>query len=177
VALQVEDFVPSVNGEDGIVRVRKSKADQAGDGDLRYVTPLARRVLERWLTSVGLTAGPLFARLNRNQAPLPKALHPNQVALAFKAAARRAGLSEAAVARIAAHSTRIGATHELNDAGATLPQLMRAGGWRSPQMPATYLREADVKTGAMAVWARAKQPAADSQAQNSPVPITVKQEA
>jgi hypothetical protein len=59
----------------------------------------------------------LFARLNRNGDPLPKALHTNQVALIFKDAARRAGLPESEVARIAGHSTRIGATHELSRYG------------------------------------------------------------
>jgi len=92
--------------------------------------------------------------LNRNRLATDKPLHANQVAVVFKDAARRAGLNERQVERIAGHSTRIGATHELGRAGASLTQLMRAGGWLSPQMPATYLRESEVKLGAMAQWAR-----------------------
>jgi hypothetical protein len=46
----------------------------------------------------------------------------------FKDAARRAGLKTRQVARIAGHSARIGATHELPRAGASLAQLMRC--WR-----------------------------------------------
>jgi integrase len=156
VALQVEDFQPTADGDDGLVRVRKTKGDQAGPADERYVTPAARRHLEVWLAGTRLTTGPIFARLNRNGTLLAKALHPNQVALIMKDIARRAGLSDHEVARIAAHSTRIGATYELGRHGASLAQLMRAGGWASPQMPATYLRESDVKVGAMAQWARGR---------------------
>lgn len=150
------DFQPVPDGDDALVRVRKSKGDQAGMGDKRYVTPAARRHLEAWLKAAQLTTGPIFARLNRRAAPLAKALHANQVALIVKDVARRAGLTDGEVARIAAHSARIGATHELGRHGASLAQLMRAGGWTSPQMPATYLRESEVKAGAMAQWARAR---------------------
>lgn len=95
-------------------------------------------------------------RLNRNGEAIPKALHTNQVALIFKDMARRAGLPDTEIARIAGHSTRIGATHELGNSGYSLPQLMRAGGWISPQMPSTYLRESEVKSGAMASWSKAR---------------------
>jgi integrase len=154
VALRVEDFERTADAEDGTLRITKSKSDQAGEGDLRYVTPAARRQLERWLASAQLTRGPLFPRLNRYQAALERPLHANQVAVIFKDAARRAGLEARQLARIAGHSTRIGATHELARAGASLAQLMRAGGWQSPQMPAIYLRESEVTQGAMAQWAR-----------------------
>jgi integrase len=156
VALEVADFQPTPDADDGLLRVGKSKADQAGAGDVRYVTPAARAHLERWLAAAQLSAGPIFVRFDRTGAPLPKALHPNEVARTFKDVARRAGLNESEVARIAGHSTRIGATHELGRHGTSLPQLMRAGGWASPQMPAVYLREAEVQGGAMAQWARTR---------------------
>jgi integrase len=154
VALQVHDFLPTAAGNDGVMRIRRSKVDQAGEGDLRYVTPVARQLVERWLRHSQLATGPLFPRLNRKQLTTHKPLHANQVAVVFKDAARRAGLDEREVQRIAGHSTRIGATHDLGRAGVSLAQLMRAGGWLSPQMPATYLRESEVKQGAMAQWAR-----------------------
>jgi site-specific recombinase XerD len=155
-ALQVEDFRPSRGGDDGVVRVRRSKGDQAGDGDERYVTGVARRHLQTWLETAQLATGPIFVRLNRNGEPTPKALHTNQVALVFKDVARRAGLTDAEIARVAGHSTRIGATHALGESGASLPQLMRAGGWVSPQMPSLYLRESEVRTGAMATWSQGR---------------------
>jgi hypothetical protein len=35
-----------------------------------------------------------------------------------------------------------------------LPEIMVAGGWRSPQMPAHYARKLDAKHGAMRRWIR-----------------------
>jgi len=56
------------------------------------------------------------------------------------------------VARISAHSTRIGAAQDLTAAGAALPEIMVAGGWKSPQVPAHYARKLDARQGAMQRW-------------------------
>jgi integrase len=163
VALQVEDFAPNEDGDDGLMWLRRSKSDQDGAGEHRYVTPAAREHLERWLRAANLRGGAVFRRLNRNGEPLEAALHPNQVARCFKQIAQRAGLDPSRIERIAGHSTRIGATHELGKVGASLPELMLAGGWKSPQMPALYLRELAVTSGAMAKWAqRVSAPNAES---------------
>src|SRR5581483_2642502 len=45
VALEVADFKPTPDAQDGTVRIRSSKADQAGHGAERYVSPEARRHL------------------------------------------------------------------------------------------------------------------------------------
>src|SRR5581483_2094827 len=107
VALEVADFKPTPDAQDGTVRIRSSKPDQAGHGAERYVSPEARRHLEAWLDATGIHEGPIFVRLNRNGRPLSKALHPNQVALIIKDVARRAGFRKREVQTIAAHSTRI----------------------------------------------------------------------
>jgi hypothetical protein len=59
------------------------------------------------------------------------------------------------ISRISAHSTRIGAAQDLTAAGAALPEIMIAGGWRSPQMPAHYSRKLDARKGAMRRWLEA----------------------
>lgn len=156
VALEVTDFKPTPDAQDGTIRVRSSKADQAGHGAERYVSPEARRHLEAWLDAAGLHDGPVFVRLNRNAQPLPKALHPNQVALIVKDLARRAGFGKREINTIAAHSTRIGATHALAEAGTDVLQVQQDGGWKSPQMPATYLRGQRARSGGMAQWFRAR---------------------
>lgn len=168
VALQVEDFEPNENGEDGLMWLRRSKGDQDGLGEHRYVMPAARDHLERWLRAANLRAGAIFRRLNRNGEPLEAALHPNQVARCFKQIAGCAGLDPARIERIAGHSTRIGATHELGRDGASLPELMLAGGWKSPQMPALYLRELAVSAGAMAKWAKRGAPGETTDADSPP---------
>jgi hypothetical protein len=59
VSLQVEDFERSAAGEDGLMRVRKSNRTKLA-GDLRYVMPLPRHHLERWLAMTLRSSGPLF---------------------------------------------------------------------------------------------------------------------
>ena len=158
VALEVTDFKPTPDAQDGTIRLRSSKADQAGHGAERYVSPEARRHLEAWLDASGIHEGAIFVRLNRNGQPLPKALHPNQVALIVKDLARRAGFGKREIKTIAAHSTRIGATHALAEAGTDVLQVQQDGGWKSPQMPATYLRGQRARSGGMAQWFRARSP-------------------
>ena len=48
------------------------------------------------------------------------------------------------------HSFRIGSAQSLARRGATLPQLQTAGRWKSPSMPASYCRNEEAGTGAMA---------------------------
>jgi hypothetical protein len=74
----------------------------------------------------------------------------------FKDLAPRAGYAEHEVAGIAGHSTRIGATHALGQAGFSNVLIQHDGGWNSPQMVGTYTRERQVKVGAMAQWFRAR---------------------
>jgi hypothetical protein len=94
----------------------------------------------------------VFVRLNRNGAPLKKALHPNQVALILKDVARRGGFKEPEIKMVAAYSTRIGATHTLAEAGTDVLQIQQDGGWKSPQMPASYLRGQKARSGGTVLW-------------------------
>ena len=164
VALEVADFQPTPDADDGLVRVKRSKTDQAGHGAERYVSPEARHHLETWLTAARITEGPIFARLNRNGAPLPKPLHPNRVALEYKAVARRAGYAPHEVAAIAGHSTRIGAAQALSQAGFATGLIAKDGGWGSEKMVITYNRTQAVRDGAMAQWFRARSASAPARA-------------
>jgi integrase/recombinase XerD len=79
-----------------------------------------------------------------------------EVARTFKRIALLLGLGPGRpLSRISARSTRIGAAQDLTAAGAALPEIMLAGGWRSPQMPAHYARKLDARQGAMRRWIRA----------------------
>jgi len=73
-----------------------------------------------------------------------------EVARIFKRVASRLNLDPTRpLSRISAHSTRIGAAQDLTAAGAALPEIMVAGGWKSPQMPAHYSRKLHARQGAM----------------------------
>lgn len=147
-ALRVQDvtFGPDA---DGAVTLRT----KGGDYKERYLAPEARTALERWLKAAQITTGPIFRRLQRNGHVGPRAVTSAEVARTFKRIALLIDLDPTRPpSRISAHSTRIGAAQDLTAAGAALPEIMLAGGWKSPQMPAHYARKLDTRQGAMRRW-------------------------
>ena len=51
---------------------------------------------------------------------------------------------------ISAHSTRIGAAHDLAASGIDLTSIMHSGGWNDPKMPRYYTRERAAHESGMA---------------------------
>jgi len=147
-ALRVQDITFSTEG-DGTATLKT----KGGDHKERYLAPEARTALENWLKSAHIENGFIFRRLESNGLVGIRAITPAEVARTFKRIATFMGLDPTrAVARISAHSTRIGAAQDLTAAGAALPEIMIAGGWKSPQMPAHYARKLDTRQGAMRRW-------------------------
>jgi hypothetical protein len=79
------------------------------------------------------------------------ALTDHEVARIFKRLAGRVG-ADLDSAGIAGHSTRIGAAHDLVEAGFDVAAIANAGGWTSLMMPNYYTRELRAKQSAMAQW-------------------------
>ena len=94
----------------------------------------------------------VFRRIERHGGAGERTISSAQVARTFKRIARLPGWDASQTARVSGHSTRIGATQDLMTAGATLPEIMLAGGWRSPTMPTHYSRKLSVGSGAMKRW-------------------------
>jgi integrase/recombinase XerD len=149
-ALRVEDITFTADlDRDGTVTLKT----KGGDHKERYLAPEARQALENWLTAADIKHGPIFRRLQSNGRTAARALTPAEVARTFKRIASLIALdSTRPIARISAHSTRIGAAQDLTAAGAALPEIMIAGGWKSAQMPAHYARKLDTRQGAMRRW-------------------------
>jgi len=147
VALEVRDVDPG--GEDGgSVMVRRSKTDQEGEGQARYLAPSTVRRLDAWLSAAGVAEGPIF-RAVRKGGRIGAQLDACEVPAIFKRMARAAGIAPALITEISGHSTRVGAAQDLVGAGIDLAQVMRDGGWRSPEMVARYTRRQAVKQGGM----------------------------
>ena len=146
IALRVEDV--TWGDDDGAVTLRT----KGGDIQERYLAPEARRALQAWLTAAAIQEGSIFRRIERSGAIGDRALTSAEVARAFKWIAKVIGFDSERIAQIGAHSTRIGAAQDLTAAGAALPEIMLAGGWRSPQMPAHYARKLNSQQGAMRKW-------------------------
>ena len=77
-------------------------------------------------------------------------LSASQIGRRIKAAARMAGLGEG----FSAQSGHAGMTQDLSAAGAELPELMTAGRWDSPTMPARYTEAQAIGRGAVARYYR-----------------------
>jgi integrase len=147
-ALRVQDVTFNTES-DGTVTLKT----KGGDHKERYLAPEARNALENWLTQAQIKEGPIFRRLESSGRVGSRALTSAEVARTFKRIATLIGLDPTRpTARISAHSTRIGAAQDLTAAGAALPEIMIAGGWKSPQMPAHYARKLDARQGAMRRW-------------------------
>jgi len=144
VGIRVEDISPGIDG-DGTVTLRT----KGGAIQERYLAREARSAVEEWRQAMKIKKGPVFLAIERDGLIGAKPITSAEVARTFKRIAKLIGLDAVAAGNISGHSTRIGAAQDLTQAGAALPEIMAAGGWRSPGMPARYARKLDARNGAM----------------------------
>ena len=153
VALQAADVTESPAGDgSATATIRRSKTDAAGEGADQYVSPEAFAALRRWCKAAGISTGPVFRSMKKGGRVTDRALGAGEVPGILKRLARRAGLPDDRVVRIAGHSLRVGMAADLVAGGADLPALMQAGRWRSPAMPAMYARKLLAGRGAVAQY-------------------------
>jgi integrase len=151
VGLKIGDISFGDEG-DGTVTLRT----KGGEHKEPYLAPEAREALEAWMNCARIEEGFVFRRLERNGIVGERTISTDEVARTFKRIAAVLNLDPSRpVSRISAHSTRIGAAQDLTASGAALPEIMVAGGWKSPQMPAHYARKLDARQGAMQRWIQA----------------------
>ena len=124
----------------GRLTIARSKTDQAAGGATLYLGPAAVEALLAIRPEAAVTdpAGSVFG------------LSANQISRRIKAAGRMAGLGDG----FSAHSPRVGMAQDLSAAGAELPELMTAGRWDSPTMPARYTEAQAAGRGAVAQYYR-----------------------
>ncbi|WP_158089264.1 site-specific integrase [Magnetofaba australis] len=143
VAINVED-IEEVGDGSGTVLIRRSKTDQEGAGAVRYLAPDSMRTLKEWLALAKITEGAVFRGVD-NANRLNKRLSAQGVARAFKRLADRAGVD---AAQISGHSCRVGAAQDMVNVGLGLPDVMQAGGWKTPAMVARYTERQAAQRGA-----------------------------
>ena len=140
-ALQWRD-IETESDETGRLLIRRSKTDVDGDGAVAFLSTQTMEALSRI----------------RNGAPGSESvfgLRPNQMTQRIKKAALAAGLGDG----FSGHSPRVGMARDLARAGIELPSLMIAGRWRTPGMPAHYIRNETAGKGAVAQFYRLSAPA------------------
>ena len=124
----------------GRLHVLRSKTDQTAEGAVLYLGPTAVDAL--------LAIRPQEAVIDPGASVF--GLSARQISRRIKAATKMAGLGEG----FSAHSPRVGMAQDLSAAGAELPELMTAGRWESPTMPAKYTEAQAAGRGAVARYHR-----------------------
>ena len=118
----------------GRLTVARSKTDQLGEGAVLYLSPATMERLGRLQNPWVFPYARIFT------------LSASQICRRIAAAAKAAGLGEG----FSGHSPRVGMACDLARAGAGLVDLMTAGRWESPRMPARYTRNEQAGRGAVA---------------------------
>jgi site-specific recombinase XerD len=148
VALQVSDYRRVAGEAFGRMAVRTTKTEDGEHEKYRHVSAEAATQLAAWLAAANITVGPLFRGITPDWRVKSAPLCAAEVGRTFKVIARLAGIAD--ISRIGAHSTRIGATHDLKLFGADTLDIMQDGGWKSPMMPKRYLQGLESDRGSMA---------------------------
>jgi Phage integrase family len=99
------------------------------------------------MTHAHIENGPVFRRFANTRGVGQTAMAPQEVARIIQRVGRvlNAERTHAELPwprdHLAAHSTRIGAAHDLAASGIDLTSIMHSGGWTDPKMPRYYTRE------------------------------------
>lgn len=148
-ALRVNDL-DMINNEAGLrmlLRVRKSKTDQGGRGqvipvlDGKRVRPVS--CVKAWLQAAGLKDGYLFRTMRRGGNLRGERMHHSDIPRLVKKYAAMIGLDPACYA---GHSLRAGFVTSAAVHGARLHKIMEVTRHTNPQTVMKYIRDADVFT-------------------------------
>lgn len=145
VALLIEDLERADDGS-GTILVRKTKTDQEGEGAVKYLAPDTVGHVTAWLQAAGLTSGPLFRPVSKGGRVGAAALADAEVYRLYREIAAAAGVKLSRPP--SGHSTRVGATQDMFAAGFELLEVMQAGSWKTPAMPARYGERLRAQRGA-----------------------------
>jgi site-specific recombinase XerD len=159
VALRVEDLSFNVEASDGVALIHNTKA---GREESRYLSTEAVTSLKAWMAHSEIERGAVFRRFTPTGAVGQSAIAAQEVARIIQrvGGVLNAGRTSAEQAwpadHISAHSTRIGAAHDLAANGIDLTSIMHSGGWNDPKMPRYYTRELAAQESGMARMMKAR---------------------
>jgi hypothetical protein len=163
VALTANEIKFNPDTGDGVAIIRMTKVNRE---EARYLVPEAVEPLQTWLSHAGISTGAIFRRFESTGAvghrSIHPSIHPQEVARIIQRVDRLLNAQHTGtepvwpIERLAAHSTRIGATHDLAANGIDLTSIMHSGGWTDPKMPRYYTRELTVRESGLARMMRAR---------------------
>ena len=124
----------------GAVTMPLGKTDRNGRGQMGYLCIDTMALLQQMAE--------LCRRDVRDPGQLVFGMGDRQISNRVKAACRHAGLK----GKFSGHSPRVGSAADLKRIGATLLEVMQAGGWSRPESAAGYTAGADLADGALACF-------------------------
>jgi integrase len=164
VAFDIDDFRLLTDGT-GRALIRRSKTDQAGEGNTAYLSRTTVRYLTRWLEAAEISEGAVFRRVigrgtvttnDDGRGRIGQRLSVDAIAQAFKRVAKWIKLPADEVALVSGHSIRVGATQDLLALNIDLASVMQAGRWKTNRMPMRYGEHVLAARGGMARAAEAQ---------------------
>ena len=159
VALRVEDLSFNAEAGDGVALIRNTKA---GREESRYLSREAVTRLKAWLENAKVKEEAVFRRFTPMGTIGPSAIAPQEVTRIIQRVGDLLNAERDPTApvwpreHVAAHSTRIGAAHDLAANGIDLTSIMHSGGWNDPKMPRYYTRELAARKSGMARMMKAR---------------------
>lgn len=141
VEIQIED-IKAATRRNGTILIKRSKNDQVGLGRISHISPRSIKLIKDWLKASKLQDGPLFRGIKHNKVQ-SKSLHPHSINRIIKDTAKKAGFSDNIITMLTGHSMRIGAAQDMMTLGFDILPIMAAGGWKSINVVARYVENAD----------------------------------
>lgn len=141
VALRTDDLAERADGTFRVL-IRRSKADPFGEGRIAFTSQRTGDLLRAWLELRGADILWLFCPVYQGK-PVNRDLSTTTVKRLIKQAAKEAGLDREDVDAFSSHSMRVGAAQDLLSRGFDTAAIMRAGGWKSINVLARYLEQAE----------------------------------
>lgn len=141
VAIKTSDITFLDNGTARIL-IRRSKSDQFGGGRTAFTSTNTTTLLDHWIKWRGANIDYLFCPIYKGIV-VDRSLSATTVKRVIKRAARLAGYDQKDTREFSGHSMRVGAAQDLLCAGHDTAAIMRAGGWKSVAILASYLENAE----------------------------------
>ncbi len=142
--MDIEDMTIAEDGT-GTIIIKRSKGDQEGQGSIRFIAADTVEQIQKWIEEAKIKDGPLFRAVAKGGNVRGK-LYRQDIRHILITMAKRAGLD----IDPSGHSVRIGTAQDMVSAGFSLPEIMQAGGWQSPEMVSRYSEHLQVRSGAAA---------------------------
>ena len=157
-ALRVSDVSFSEDGTAGLLRIRRSKTDQFGQGVMLFLPSAAAAQVGDWLKASELEDGTLFCGLAHGAFGKAKLAPARRFGAWATGEMMRKRAEAAELKGVTSHSFRRSFAQHLMREGCSVAEIALAGRWSSPNMVLRYCKNQMAQRSAVARVFEAKKP-------------------